>query len=78
MEVVTLYQTEQGKIIRQHLEDCINKLNDVMEIKGSDPFEIAVQAQSRKLSIETLKDILFLTEYEETNKKETNKERFGL
>ena len=78
MDIKTIYQTEQGKIIRQHLEEYVNTLNSVTEITGSDPFEIAVQTQARKMAIKTLKDILFLTEYEETNKKEINKEKYGL
>ena len=49
-----------------------------MDIKGDDPLSVAVQTQARKLAITTLNKLLQLTDYEETNKKEINKERFGL
>lgn len=73
-----LYQSENGKIIRQHIIEVVNELDSVMDIKGDDPLSIAVQAQARKLAITTLNKLLQLTDYEETNKKEINKERFGL
>lgn len=73
-----LYQSENGKIIRQHIEEVVNELDSVMDIKGDDPLSIAVQTQARKLAITTLNKLLQLTDYEETNKKEINKERFGL
>ena len=73
-----LYQSENGKIIRQHIVEVVNELDSVMDIKGDDPLSIAVQTQARKLAITTLNKLLQLTDYEETNKKEINKERFGL
>ena len=73
-----LYQSENGKIIRQHIIEVVNELDSVMDIKGDDPLSIAVQTQARKLAITTLNKLLQLTDYEETNKKEINKERFGL
>lgn len=73
-----LYQSENGKIIRQHIIEVVNELDSVMDIKGDDPLSIAVQTQARKLAISTLNKLLQLTDYEETNKKEINKERFGL
>lgn len=73
-----LYQSENGKIIRQHITEVVNELDSVMDIKGDDPLSVAVQTQARKLAITTLNKLLQLTDYEETNKKEINKERFGL
>ncbi|HQM18830.1 MAG TPA: hypothetical protein PLY98_01810 [Candidatus Paceibacterota bacterium] len=73
-----LYQSENGKIIRQHIIEVVNELDSVMDIKGDDPLSVAVQTQARKLAITTLNKLLQLTDYEETNKKEINKERFGL
>lgn len=73
-----LYQSENGKIIRQHIIEVVNELDSVMDIKGDDPLSVAVQTQARKLAISTLNKLLQLTDYEETNKKEINKERFGL
>jgi LDH2 family malate/lactate/ureidoglycolate dehydrogenase len=73
-----LYQSENGKIIRQHIVEVVNELDSVMDIKGDDPLSVAVQTQARKLAITTLNKLLQLTDYEETNKKEINKERFGL
>ena len=73
-----LYQSENGKLIRQHIEEVVNELDSVMDIKGDDPLSIAVQTEARKLAITTLNKLLQLTNYEETNKKEINKERFGL
>ena len=73
-----LYQSENGKIIRQHIIEVVNELDSVMDIKGADPLSVAVQTQARKLAISTLNKLLQLTDYEETNKKEINKERFGL
>ena len=73
-----LYQSENGKLIRQHIEEVVNELDSVMDIKGDDPLSVAVQTQARKLAITTLNKLLQLTDYEETNKKEINKERFGL
>ena len=73
-----LYQSENGKLIRQHIEEVVNELDSVMDIKGDDPLSVAVQTQARKLAISTLNKLLQLTDYEETNKKEINKERFGL
>lgn len=73
-----LYQSENGKIIRQHIVEVVNELDSVMDIKGDDPLSVAVQTQARKLAISTLNKLLQLTDYEETNKKEINKERFGL
>jgi len=73
-----LYQSENGKLIRQHIEEVVNELDSVMDIKGDDPLSVAVQTEARKLAITTLNKLLQLTNYEETNKKEINKERFGL
>lgn len=73
-----LYQSENGKLIRQHIEEVVNELDSVMDIKGDDPISVAVQTEARKLAITTLNKLLQLTNYEETNKKEINKERFGL
>ena len=73
-----LYQSENGKIIRQHIIEVVNELDSVMDIKGDDPLSVAVQTQARKLAISTLNKLLQLTDYEVTNKKEINKERFGL
>ncbi|HPK14308.1 MAG TPA: hypothetical protein PLB93_02220 [Candidatus Paceibacterota bacterium] len=78
MDIGLLYNTENGKLIKEHLENSISELNSVTDIKGDDPFAIAVQTEARKLAISMLHQILFTTQNEETNKKEINKERFGL
>ena len=38
-----LYQSENGKIIRQHIIEVVNELDSVMDIKGDDPLSVAVQ-----------------------------------
>ena len=79
-----LYQSENGKLIRQHIEEVVNELDSVMDIKGDDPLSVAVQTEARKLAITTLNKLLQLTNYKEyekerveLNEKHTKRDKDG-
>jgi hypothetical protein len=74
-----LYQGEKGKALRKHLQASILALDTIEDIDKSDKDMIAIQVLAKEMAMNTLKEILNLTEPEQEKPQLQDKaKKYGL
>ena len=82
MNLAQIYASESGKLIKKHLENVIEKMDKVTDVNiNLSKDEIAIEVLSDIKTIKKLKEILQLTQLEDSkspiDKKEIGK-KYGL
>jgi len=69
INIKTLYSGKTGELLRKHIEDNIDELDRVSDIKIEDSIEkIGIEVIARNRSIKKLKEIFKLAEPEQETK----------